>query len=113
MCNGLVGLELDSFEMINILQTHGMPRCYLALSKLDLASKEQIKVPQNKIKHRFEKETYPGNKVFVLPGIKNEMYSLNCVRKIGVTLQGVNRQPLSFRDSHGYINCLAIKDITD
>ncbi len=53
------GFEMETFEFINILQVHGMPRVMGVLTHLDLVTKaSQLRSTKRTLKHRLWTELY-------------------------------------------------------
>ncbi|KAI3654767.1 hypothetical protein MP228_000147 [Amoeboaphelidium protococcarum] len=114
------GFEMETFEFLNIVQSHGFPRIIGVLTHLDspkfLARNngvKKLKAVKKKLKHRFWTEIYQGAKLFYLSGLlhgtkypKNEI--LNLSRFISVT----KFRPLIFRNTHSYVLCDRFEDLT-
>lgn len=104
MIDGEKGLELGTFEFINILQVHGFPRIIGVLSKLDLYKESKhLKKFKKTVKRRFWTEIYDGAKLFYLTGLKGRRYlkreTLNLSRFISVQ----KYDPLTWRSQHPYM----------
>src|SRR5690606_34485932 len=66
------GFEMETFEFLNILQTHGFPKVMGILTHLDgFKNNKQAKKLKKKMKHRFWIEVSEGSKVFYLSGLRN------------------------------------------
>lgn len=60
------GLEMETFEFLNICQVHGMPKVIGVLTHLDLITNPtKVKKTKKTLKHRFWTEVYQ---------VKNEIY---------------------------------------
>lgn len=59
MIDAYYGFEMETFEFLNILQTHGFPRVMGLLTHLDLFQRKKTMNRTKKIlKHRFWTEVY-------------------------------------------------------
>lgn len=59
MIDASFGFEMETFELINICQVHGMPKIMGVLSHLDLITKkDKLKETKKILKHRFWNEVY-------------------------------------------------------
>ncbi|KAH7885113.1 DUF663-domain-containing protein [Phlebopus sp. FC_14] len=113
MIDGSYGFEMETFEFLNILQSHGFPKVIGVLSHLDLIKKQAtLKATKKALKKRFWTEIYQGAKLFYLSGVLNGRYPdteiLNLSRFIGV----MKFRPLVFRNSHPYLLADRIEDLT-
>lgn len=69
------GFEMEQFEFLNILQTHGFPKVMGVLTHLDLfkTAKKQRRV-KKELKQRFWTEIYQGAKLFYFSGVSGGLY---------------------------------------
>ncbi|KAK7048222.1 hypothetical protein R3P38DRAFT_2868069 [Favolaschia claudopus] len=113
MIDGSYGFEMETFEFLNILQSHGFPKVIGILTHLDLIKKAAtLKDTKKALKKRFWTEIYQGAKLFYLSGVLNGRYPdteiMNLSRFIGV----MKFRPLVFRNSHPYLLADRIEDLT-
>ncbi|KAH8104616.1 DUF663-domain-containing protein [Cristinia sonorae] len=113
MIDGSYGFEMETFEFLNILQSHGFPKVIGILSHLDLIKKAAtLRATKKALKKRFWTEIYQGAKLFYLSGVLNGRYPdteiLNLSRFIGV----MKFRPLVFRNSHPYLLADRLEDLT-
>ncbi|KAI0087738.1 DUF663-domain-containing protein [Irpex rosettiformis] len=113
MIDGSYGFEMETFEFLNILQSHGFPKVIGVLTHLDLIKKAStLKDTKKILKKRFWTEIYQGAKLFYLSGVLNGRYPdteiLNLSRFIGV----MKFRPLVFRNTHPYMLADRIEDLT-
>jgi ribosome biogenesis protein BMS1 len=99
-----VGFEMETFEFLTILQTHGFPSVMGVLTHLDYfkQNKNQQKA-KKRMKKRFWKEVYEGAKLFYLSGIKYEMYFKNEIRNLARFISIIKVKPLEWKSQHSYI----------
>ncbi|EIN12353.1 GTP binding protein [Punctularia strigosozonata HHB-11173 SS5] len=113
MIDGSFGFEMETFEFLNILQSHGFPKVIGILTHLDLIKKSAIlKATKKALKKRFWTEIYQGAKLFYLSGVLNGRYPdaeiLNLSRFISV----MKFRPLVFRNQHPYLLVDRMEDLT-
>ena len=108
------GFELETFEMINLLQVHGFPKVMGVLTHLDLFDKaKQIKTAKKQLKKRFWDETFNGAKLFYLSGILHGRYQHLEIHNLARFLSIMKLRPLSWRNSHPYFLADRVEDLTD
>ena len=108
------GFELETFEMINMLQVHGFPKVMGVLTHLDLFDKaKQIKTAKKHLKKRFWDETFQGAKLFYLSGILHGRYQHLEIHNLARFLAIMKLRPLSWRNSHPYFLADRVEDLTD
>mmetsp|Transcript_4395 Transcript_4395/g.8506 ORF Transcript_4395/g.8506 Transcript_4395/m.8506 type:complete len:283 (+) Transcript_4395:409-1257(+) len=70
MIDGFFGLELDTFELINLARMEGVKKIFFVISHLDLFKKwKTLKKIKKRIKDRLSKETNNQSRIFFLNGI--------------------------------------------
>lgn len=68
--------EMETFEFLNILQTHGFPRVLGILTHLDkFIDNKSLKKRKKTLKNRFWAEIYDGAKLFYLSGLQYGRYN--------------------------------------
>ncbi|KAJ1970520.1 Glycoside hydrolase 2 (Mannanase, beta-galactosidase), partial [Dimargaris verticillata] len=113
MIDAKYGFEMETFEFLNILQTHGFPRIMGVLTHLDkIRNPRSQKKARKALKHRFWTEIYNGAKLFNLTRIRNGRYLdreiLNMARFISVK----KFRPLAWRNTHPYLLADRMEDLT-
>lgn len=104
------GLEMDTFEFINILQQHGMPRIIGVLTKIDkFKDSKALKTFKRTTKHRFWTEIYDGAKLFHLTGIKGKKYFKREILNLARFVSVQKYAPLKWRSLHPYFLPLTIE----
>ncbi|EGG03464.1 uncharacterized protein MELLADRAFT_75321 [Melampsora larici-populina 98AG31] len=111
--DGSFGFEMETFEALSALSSHGLPKLMAVLTHLDLIKgTAALKDQKKRLKHRFWTEVYDGAKMFYLSGVQNGRYPdreiVNFTRFISV----VKFRPLIFRNSHPYILGDRFEDLT-
>lgn len=107
------GFTMETFEFLNLLQTHGMPRVIGILTHLDsLRDNKSLRNTKKKLKQRFWTEIYQGAKLFYLSGLLHGRYLqrevLNLSRFIAVT----KPRPIIWRTTHPYLVADRVEDLT-
>ncbi|KAH0484893.1 MAG: hypothetical protein KVP17_003841 [Porospora cf. gigantea B] len=112
MVDAAFGFEMETFEMLNMLQVHGFPRCIGVLSNLDkIKSQDKLTKTKNKLKKRFWQELYDGAKLFYLSGLEFEkLYKKRDVQNLARFLAVQKVKPLTFRAAHPYVLPLTFED---
>lgn len=82
------GFEMETFEYLNILQTHGFTKVAGIFTHLDQFEKlSMVKKTKKLLKQRFWSEIYQGSKMFYLSGVINGKYLKNEIRLLGMWIQ--------------------------
>jgi ribosome biogenesis protein BMS1 len=69
MVDASYGFEMETFEFLNIAQSHGFPKVLGCLSYLDkFKTAKKLKRTKKALKHRFWKEVAQGSKLFLFVG---------------------------------------------
>mmetsp|Transcript_10256 Transcript_10256/g.31335 ORF Transcript_10256/g.31335 Transcript_10256/m.31335 type:complete len:1121 (-) Transcript_10256:367-3729(-) len=109
------GFEMETFEILNIAATHGMPNVMGVLTHLDkFRDGKQVKKVKKNIKSRFWTELYDGAKLFYFSGLTTHQdyltrEVLNLARFISVTKYKLVR----WRSEHPYVLADRVEDLTD
>ncbi|KAF9580192.1 Glycoside hydrolase 2 (Mannanase, beta-galactosidase) [Lunasporangiospora selenospora] len=108
------GLEMETFEFLNILQTHGFPKIMGVLTHLDrFKNNKTLKTTKKKLKHRFWTEIYQGAKLFYLSGVINGRYPNQEVLNLSRFISVMKFRPLIWRNTHPYMIADRVEDLTD
>ncbi|KAG9122129.1 Glycoside hydrolase 2 (Mannanase, beta-galactosidase), partial [Ceratobasidium sp. 392] len=113
MIDGSFGFEMETFEFLNILQSHGFPKVIGVLTHLDLIKKLSTQRDTKKqLKKRFWAEIYQGAKLFYLSGVLNGRYPDTEIQNLSRFISVMKFRPLVFRNSHPYLLADRIQDMT-
>lgn len=108
------GYEMETFEFLNLMQTHGFPKVIGVLTHLDLFQKrQQQKKAKNILKRRFWKEIYEGAKLFHMEGMKYGKYMKRDIVNLGRFLSTQKFKPLIWRNTHPYVLVDRVEDVTN
>lgn len=103
----------ETFEFLNILQSHGFPKVLGLLTHLDLVKKaSSLKDTKKRLKHRFWTEIYQGAKLFSLSGVINGRYPDTEINLLSRFISVMKFRPLIFRNQHPYLLADRIQDLT-
>jgi len=106
MIDGSVGFEMETFEYLNILQTHGFPNVMGVMTHLDLfPDNKSLRKTKKAMKKRFETEVSSSAKLFHLAGFKNGLYSKLEVHNLARFISVMKVRDLTWRSKHAYILC--------
>jgi len=107
------GFEMETFEFLNILKTHGFPKVMGILTHLDhYRESKSLKLLKKTLKHRFWTEVCDGAKLFYLSGLVYGKYSKRDITNLARFISVMKFRPLSWRNSHAYILADRMEDLT-
>ncbi|XP_030630744.1 ribosome biogenesis protein BMS1 homolog isoform X2 [Chanos chanos] len=108
------GLEMETFEFLNICQVHGFPRIMGVLTHLDsFKNNKVLRKTKKRLKHRFWTEVYQGAKLFYLSGMVYGEYQTQEVKNLGRFISVMKFRPLVWQTSHAYVVADRMEDLTD
>ncbi|KAI8804043.1 hypothetical protein BJ742DRAFT_682433 [Cladochytrium replicatum] len=108
------GFEMETFEFLNILQTHGMPRIMGVLTHLDhFKDNKALRKTKKRLKHRFWTEIYQGAKLFYLSGLIHGRYPKTEILNLSRFISVMKFRPLVWRNTHPYVLVDRVEDLTD
>ncbi|KAI8639019.1 hypothetical protein BD408DRAFT_422150 [Parasitella parasitica] len=114
MIDASFGFEMETFEFLNILQSHGFPKVMGVLTHLDkFRNNKTLKTTKKRLKNRFWTEIYQGAKLFYLSGIINGRYPNMEIQNLSRFISVMKFRPLVWRNTHPYIVVDRIEDLTD
>lgn len=107
------GFEMETFEMLNILQTHGFPKIMGVLTHLDLLkSGGKINRRKKELKRRFWTDVYDGAKLFYLSGLIHGRYSRTEILNLSRFISVMSFRPLQWRTAHSFVLADRVEDLT-
>lgn len=107
------GFEMESFEFLNMMQTHGFPKVMGVFTHLDqFKTMKNLRKTKKLLKHRFWTEIYDGAKMFYFSGCVNGKYLKHEVKQLTLLLSRVKYRPLVWRNTHPYVVVDRHEDIT-
>ncbi|KAI3897171.1 hypothetical protein MKW92_010391 [Papaver armeniacum] len=107
------GFEMETFEFLELLKVHGMPKVMGVLTYLDSFKDEDVlaKIRQNLL-DQFQTNIHNGAKVFCLSGRHNAMYLENEIRELASFISTMEFHPLSWRAARPYMLVDLFEDVT-
>ncbi|BGP53064.1 hypothetical protein JCM8202_004148 [Rhodotorula sphaerocarpa] len=113
MIDGSFGFEMETFEALSALSSHGLPKLIAVLTHLDLVkSPAALKAQKKRLKKRFWTEVYDGAKMFYLSGVMNGRYPDREILNLSRFISVAKFRPLAFRNSHSYFLTDRFEDLT-
>ena len=107
------GFEMETFELLNMLQVSGFPKVMGVLTHLDgFRDAAKLKKAKKALKHRFWTEVYAGAKLFYLSGMRHGSYPRREILNLARFISIVKFRPLTWRSSHAYVLADRVEDIT-
>ncbi|KAG0175577.1 Glycoside hydrolase 2 (Mannanase, beta-galactosidase) [Apophysomyces sp. BC1034] len=114
MIDASFGFEMETFEFLNILQSHGFPKVMGVLTHLDkFRNNKALRTTKKRLKHRFWTEIYQGAKLFYLSGIINGRYPNMEIQNLSRFISVMKFRPLIWRNTHPYVVADRVEDLTD
>jgi ribosome biogenesis protein BMS1 len=109
------GFEMETFEFLNILQTHGFPKVMGVFTHLDqFRTAKNLRKTKKLLKHRFWTEIYDGAKMFYFSGVVNGKYLKNEVKQLTLFIQRVkvcSLQTLVYHSLHAMLLTVVVLSI--
>ncbi|KAI3880894.1 hypothetical protein MKX03_032719 [Papaver bracteatum] len=98
------GFEMETFEFLELLKVHGMPKVMGVLTYLDSFKDDEVRAyHQQNIMDRFQTEIYNGAKTFCLSGLDNAMYFEHEISELASVISTMEFHPLSWRAARPYM----------
>lgn len=114
MVDASFGFEMETFEFLNICQSHGFPRIMGVLTHLDvITNPKKQRRTKKQLKHRFWTEIYAGAKLFYLSKFVTNEYLRNEVHNLARFISVMKFRPLQWATSHPYMLVDRVEDITN
>eukprot|EP00906_Rhabdomonas_costata_P026713 RCo038042 len=107
------GFEMETFEYLNIAQSHGFSKVFGVLTHLDyIKSSKALKKTKKLMKHRFWQEVCPGAKLFFLSGLHGGMYPPMEIHNLHKFLSVTTVFPRHWRSTHSCVLVDRMEDLT-
>jgi ribosome biogenesis protein BMS1 len=104
LIDGAFGFEMETFEFLNVAQTHGFPKVMGVLTHLDsFKSMKSLRQTKKRMKQRFWTDVYDGAKMFYFSGTKYGLYPKVEVHNLARFISVMKFRPLTWRNSHAYV----------
>ncbi|XP_026382148.1 ribosome biogenesis protein BMS1 homolog isoform X2 [Papaver somniferum] len=108
------GFEMETFEFLELLKVHGMPKVMGVLTYLDtFRNKTMLANTQRILVDQFQTEICKGAQIFCLSGLDNdEMYFNHEIAKLAAYISTMEFRSLSWRDARPYLLVDYFEDVT-
>eukprot|EP00698_Gefionella_okellyi_P022319 TRINITY_DN7382_c0_g1_i1.p1 TRINITY_DN7382_c0_g1~~TRINITY_DN7382_c0_g1_i1.p1 ORF type:complete len:1150 (+),score=252.68 TRINITY_DN7382_c0_g1_i1:478-3450(+) len=104
---------METFELLNVLQTHGFPRIMGILTHLDkFKENRRLRKTKKLMKRRFWTEIYDGAKLFYLSGLLHGRYAKKEILNLSRFISVMKFRPLLWRNTHPYVVADRFEDKT-
>ena len=108
LVDGSYGLQMETFEFLNLLQLHGFPKVAGVLTNLDCPrfqkNRTALQTVRKSVKQRLWTESHKGNKMFEFcGGLTGGKYKKNEVQRLALFVSRVKFRPLVWRNAHPYV----------
>eukprot|EP00375_Theileria_parva_P000411 XP_763080.1 hypothetical protein [Theileria parva strain Muguga] len=103
MVDGSYGYEMETFEFVNMMQVHGLPRVIGVVTHLDsFKDNKTMRRTKKILKKRFWSELYDGAKMFYFTGLQYDRYKKNEVLNLARYISSQKPPTINWRLSHPY-----------
>ncbi|KAI3872447.1 hypothetical protein MKW92_043119 [Papaver armeniacum] len=108
-----IGFEMETFEFVNILRVHGMPKVMGVLTSLDMCTNvERLSRRKKYLMNHFGTEICEGARVFSLSYVNNGMYPKHEILDLASFISVMEFHPLSWRAAQPYVLAERLEDVT-
>ncbi|MCL7035649.1 hypothetical protein MKW94_009683 [Papaver nudicaule] len=113
LIDAYVGFQMETFEFVNILRVHGMPKVIGVLTSLDMFDnvKEQTETKEHLMNY-FQTEIYQGAGLFCLSAPEFGIYQKHEIGNLGSFILAMKFHPLSWRAALPYVLVDHFVDVT-
>jgi len=109
-----IGLEMQTFEFLSLLQIKGFPRCMGVMTHVDTyKDNKHFKKMKKFFKRRFDDETTPEAKLFFTSGFKNHQYLHHDVNNIARFLSVILPRKTEWKKDHPHLLIDRLELLTD
>lgn len=99
-----LGFEMETFEFLSILQTHGFPNAMGVLTHLDFFKENKQQRRTKKIlKKRFAIEASEETKFYYLSGMRHGFYPKNEVANLARFISFIKVRPVLWKQTHPFV----------
>ncbi|MCL7038252.1 hypothetical protein MKW94_005080, partial [Papaver nudicaule] len=99
-----IGFEMETFEFVNILRVHGMPKVMGVLTSIDLCENvEKLSRTKEYLMNHFWTEIHEGAILFCLSGLDHGMYLKHEILDLASFISVMEFHPLSRRAAQPYV----------
>ncbi|KAI3872443.1 hypothetical protein MKW92_043115 [Papaver armeniacum] len=107
------GFEMETFEFVNILRVHGMPKVMGVLISRDMcADLEKLLRTKECLMNHFSTEIYEGARLFCLSELERGKYPKHEILDLASFISVMEFHPLSWRAAQPYVLVDRFEDVT-
>ncbi|KAI3875536.1 hypothetical protein MKW92_024843 [Papaver armeniacum] len=105
--------EMETFEFLELLKVHGMPKVMGVLTYLDSFKREDVLArTRQSLLDQFQTQICKGAQLFCLSGLHNGMYLKHEISELANYISTMEFHPLSWRSARPYMLVDHFKDVT-
>ncbi|KAI3843938.1 hypothetical protein MKW92_041010 [Papaver armeniacum] len=113
MVDASYGFEAETFEFLNLLQAHGLPKVMGVLTHLDQFEDEtKLNDTKERLKDLFRTEIYQGAVTYSLSGLQHDLYNMEDIQELAEEISTLQFHLSSRRAAHPYMLVDRFKDVT-
>ncbi|RZC56015.1 hypothetical protein C5167_014866 [Papaver somniferum] len=113
MVDASYGFEAETFEFLNLLQAHGLPKVMGVLTHLDEFEDEtKLNDTKERLQDLFRTEIYQGAVTYNLSGLQHDLYNMGDVQELAEEILTLQFHLSSRRAAHPYVLVDRFKDAT-
>ncbi|KAI3835514.1 hypothetical protein MKW92_044073 [Papaver armeniacum] len=107
------GFEAETFEFLDLLRAHGLPKVMGVLTHLDqLKDDTKLNETEERLQDLFWTEIYQGAITYNLSGLQDDLYNMQDVRVLAEQILTLQLHLSSRRAAHPYVLVDCIEDVT-
>ncbi|RZC92296.1 hypothetical protein C5167_026929 [Papaver somniferum] len=105
--------EAETFEFLNILQAHGLPKIMGVFTHLDKFNDEnKLKETKERLQDHFRTEICQGARIYNLTGLDHGLYKMLELQKLVQDIKMIEFPTLSWRVARPYVLVDRFEDVT-
>ncbi|KAI3904037.1 hypothetical protein MKW92_017568 [Papaver armeniacum] len=113
MVDANYGFEAETFEFLNLLQAHSLPKVMGVLTHLDEFEDEtKLNDTKERLKDLFRTEIYQGAVAYNLSGLQHDLYNMGDVHELAEEIYALQFHLSSRRAAHPYMLVDRFNDVT-
>ncbi|KAI3934412.1 hypothetical protein MKW92_027506 [Papaver armeniacum] len=106
-------LLMETFEFLNLLQAHGLPKVMGVLTHLDeFGDETKLNDTKERLQDLFRTEIYQGAVTYNLSGLQHDLYNMGDVQELAEEISTLQFHLSSRRAAHPYMLVDRFKDVT-
>ncbi|XP_026442898.1 ribosome biogenesis protein BMS1 homolog [Papaver somniferum] len=105
--------EAETFEFLNILQAHGLPKIMGVFTHLDKFNDEnKLEETKERLQDHFSTEICHGARIYNLTGLDHGLYKMQELQKLVQDIKTIEFPTLSWRVARPYVLVDRFEDVT-